>query len=55
MKKLVLVRCLPLLLCTCSAFTSALTDKDAARYIKAYDSIAAIAPELAKLKSDNAC
>ncbi len=54
MKKLFLLLCLPLLLSACSVFTSALTDKDVAQYIKAYDNIAAISPELAKLKSDNA-
>lgn len=53
MKKLFLLLCLPLLLCACSAFTSALTDKDVAQYIKAYDNIAAISPELTKLQSDN--
>jgi hypothetical protein len=53
MKKLLLVLCLPLLLAACSAFTSALTDEDVARYIKAYDNIAAAAPELDKLKSEN--
>jgi hypothetical protein len=53
MKKLLILLCLPLLLAACSAFTSALTDEDVARYIKAYDNIAAAAPELDKLKSEN--
>jgi hypothetical protein len=53
MKKLLLLLCLPLLLAACSAFSSALTDEDVARYIKAYDNIAAAAPELDKLKSQN--
>jgi hypothetical protein len=53
MKKLLLVLFLPLLLAACSAFTSALTDEDVARYIKAYDNIAAAAPELDKLQSEN--
>lgn len=53
MKKIFLILCLPLMLCACSAFTSALSDKDAAQYIQAYNNIAAIAPELAKLKSEN--
>jgi hypothetical protein len=55
MRKLLLLLCLPLLLAACGAFSSALTDDDVARYIKAYDNIAAAAPELDKLKSqDNA-
>ena len=54
MKKRFLMLCLPLLLCACSAFTSALTDKDVAQYIKAYDNIAAIGPELANMKNENA-
>jgi hypothetical protein len=53
MKKLLVLLCLPLLLAACSAFSSALTDEDVARYIKAYDNIAAAAPELDKLKSEN--
>ncbi len=53
MKKLLLLLCLPLLLAACSAFSSALTDEDVARYIKAYDNIAAASPELDKLKSQN--
>ena len=53
MKKLFLILLLPLLLCACSVLTSALTDKDVAQYIKAYENIAAISPELTKLQSDN--
>ena len=53
MKKLILLLCLPLLLAACSVLSSALTDKDVAQYIKAYENIAAAAPELAKLKSEN--
>lgn len=53
MKKLFLILFVPLLLCACSVLSSALTDKDIAQYIQAYDNIAASAPELAKLKSEN--
>lgn len=52
MKKLLLI-CLPLLLAACGAFSSALTDADVARYIKAYENFATAAPELEKLKSEN--
>lgn len=53
MKKLLLLIALPLLLAACGAFSSALTDADVARYIKAYDNFATAAPELEKLKSEN--
>ncbi len=53
MKKLLLLLCLPLLLCACSVLSSALTDKDVAQYIKAYENIAAISPELTKLQADD--
>ena len=53
MKKLLLLICLPLLLAACGAFSSALTDNDVARYIKAYDNFAAAAPELDKLKRED--
>ena len=53
MKKLILLFCLPLLLAACSVLTSALTDEDVARYVKAYNNIAAASPELAKLKREN--
>lgn len=53
MKNLLLLFCLSLLLAACGAFSSALTDDDVARYIKAYDNFAAAAPELDKLKRED--
>lgn len=53
MKKLTLLFWLPLLLAACSAFSTALSDDDVARYIKAYNNIAAASPELAKLKDQD--
>jgi hypothetical protein len=53
MKKLFAILCLPLLLAACSAFSSALSDADVARYILAYNNIAAATPELDSLKRQN--
>lgn len=46
MKKLIAAIILPLLICACSQFSSALTDKDVEQYVQAYRNIAAISPAL---------